>query len=68
MLRWFPRFQVATTCFSCSPSGLKFMSNQFHILYTCKTTTATGWQPNCSYYYYYYYYCYTCYWNVLVAM
>ena len=19
MLRWFPRFQVATTCFSCSP-------------------------------------------------
>jgi len=22
MLRWFPRFQVATTCFSCSPSDL----------------------------------------------
>jgi len=29
MLRWFPRFQVA-------------ISNEFHILYTCKTTTATG--------------------------
>jgi len=26
MLRWFPRFQVATTC-----SRLKFISNQFHI-------------------------------------
>jgi len=24
------------------------MCNQFHILYTCKITTATGWQPNCS--------------------
>ena len=22
MLRWFPRFQVATTCFSCSPPNL----------------------------------------------
>ena len=22
MLRWFPRFQVATTCFSCSPLDL----------------------------------------------
>ena len=28
------------------PSRLKFISNQFHILYTCKITTATGWQPN----------------------
>jgi len=25
-------------------------------LYTCKITTATGWQPNCRTYYYYYYY------------
>ena len=24
MLRWFPSFQVATTCFSCSPPDLKF--------------------------------------------
>jgi len=48
MLRWFPQFQVATTCFSCSPPDLKFISNQFHILYTYKITTATGWQHNCS--------------------
>ena len=37
-LRRFPTFQVGTTCFSCSPPS----SNQFHILYTCKITTATG--------------------------
>ena len=24
MLRWFPSFQVATTCFSCSPPDLNF--------------------------------------------
>ena len=24
MLRWFPRFKVATTCFSCSPPNLNF--------------------------------------------
>jgi hypothetical protein len=30
------------------PSWLKFIGNQFHILYTCKITTATGWQPSCS--------------------
>ena len=27
MLRWFPRFQVATTCFSCSPLDLKILTN-----------------------------------------
>jgi len=27
MLRWFPRFQVATTCFSCS--GLNSLVNNF---------------------------------------
>ena len=47
MLRWFPKFQVATTCFSCSPPDL-FVSNQFRILHACKITTATGWQLNCS--------------------
>ena len=41
-LRRFPTFQVATTCFSCSPPGLKSSSNQFHVLFTCKITTATG--------------------------
>ena len=25
ILRWFPRFQVATTCFSCSPPDLNFL-------------------------------------------
>ena len=30
------------------PSGLKFVSNRFHVLFTCKITTDTGWQPNCS--------------------
>ena len=48
MLRWFPSFQVATTCLSCSPSQLKFSSYFFSYLCTCKITTATGWQPNCS--------------------
>jgi hypothetical protein len=50
MLRWFPRFQVATTCFSCSPPDLNvnFLVISFIYLYTCKITTATGWQPNCS--------------------
>ena len=31
MLRWFPSFQVATTCFSCSPPDLNFLVNFFHI-------------------------------------
>jgi len=25
MLRWFPRFQVTTTCFSCSPPDLNLV-------------------------------------------
>ena len=45
MLRWFPSFQVATTCLSCSPPDLIFSSSY---LCTCKITTATGWQPNCN--------------------
>jgi len=31
MLRWFPSFQVATTCFSCSPPDLNFLVTFFHI-------------------------------------
>jgi hypothetical protein len=33
MLRWFPSFQVATTCLSCSPPDLNFLVNffSFHI-------------------------------------
>jgi len=48
MLRWFPSFQVATTCFSCSPPDLNFLVPFFSYLCTCKITTATGWQTNCS--------------------
>ena len=29
MLRWFPRFQVATTCFTCSPPDLNLLVNNF---------------------------------------
>ena len=29
MLRWFPRFPVATTCFSCSPPDLKLLVTNF---------------------------------------
>jgi len=42
MLRWFPSFQVATTCFSCSPPDLNFLVTLFSYLCMCKITTATG--------------------------
>ena len=29
MLRWFPRFQVVTTCFSCSPPDLNLLVTNF---------------------------------------
>ena len=29
MLRWFPRFQVATTCFSCGPPDLNLLVTNF---------------------------------------
>jgi len=31
MLRWFQSFQVATTCFSCSPPDLNFLVTFFYI-------------------------------------
>jgi len=31
MLRWFPSFQVAATCLSCSPPDLNFLVTFFHI-------------------------------------
>jgi len=40
MLRWFPSFQVATTCFLCSPPDLNFLVTFFSYLFTCKITTA----------------------------
>ena len=29
MLRWFPRFQVVSTCFSCSPPDLNLLVTNF---------------------------------------
>ena len=33
MLRWFPNFQFATTCFSCSPPDLNFLYPYFTFMY-----------------------------------
>ena len=33
MLRWFPSFQVATTCFSCSPPDLNLLDPYFIFMY-----------------------------------
>ena len=33
MLRWFPRLQVATACFSCSPQDLNFLDPYFIFMY-----------------------------------
>jgi hypothetical protein len=41
MLRWFPSFQVATTCLSCSPPDLNFLVSFYSYLCKCKITTAT---------------------------
>jgi NAD-dependent dihydropyrimidine dehydrogenase PreA subunit len=42
MLRWFPSFQVATTCLACSPPDLNFLATFFLYLCACKLTTAIG--------------------------
>jgi len=42
MLRWFPRFQVATTCFSCSHPNLNLLVTNFIFCIHVKITTATG--------------------------
>jgi len=33
MLRWFPRPQVATACFSCNPPDLNFLDSYFIFMY-----------------------------------
>jgi len=33
MLRWFPKFQVATTCFSCSHPDLNLVLSNFMFVY-----------------------------------
>jgi len=44
MLRWFPRFQVATACFSCSLPDLNFLDPYFIFMYVhnnhCHRATA----------------------------
>jgi hypothetical protein len=44
MLRWFPRLQFATACFSCSPSDLNFFDPYFIFMYVhynrCHRATA----------------------------
>jgi len=44
MLRWFPRLQVATACFSCSPPDLHFLDPYFIFMYAhnnhCHRATA----------------------------
>ena len=57
MLRWFPRLQVATACFSCSPPDLNFLDPYFIFMYMhynhCHQVTA-HLQLNIYYVYYYY--------------
>ena len=36
MLRWFPRFQVATTCLSCSPPDLNLVVTDFMFCFHVK--------------------------------
>jgi len=43
MLRWFPRFKVATACFSCSPPELNLLDPYFIFMYM-HIATATGRQ------------------------
>jgi len=57
MLRWFPRFQVATTCFSCSPPDLNLVVTNFRFCIHVKYPLPPGNNPIAvnKYYYYYYY-------------
>jgi len=46
MLRWFPCFQVATTCFSCSPPEVHFSNRTTtRLLYTCYKPLPPGSNP-----------------------
>ena len=58
MLRWFSRFQVATTCFSCSPPDLNLVVTNFIFCIQVKQPLLLGNNPIAAnkYYYYYYYY------------
>ena len=41
MLRWFPRFQVATACFLCSPPDLNFLDTYF--IFMCMHNNHCHW-------------------------
>ena len=56
MLRWSPRFQVATTCFSCSPPDLNSVVTNFMFCIHVKQPLPLGYNPIAVNYYYYYYY------------
>ena len=47
MLRWFPKLQVATACFSCSSPRFKYTRSLIMFMYMY-VTAVTGRQPNCS--------------------
>ena len=58
MLRWFPTFQVATTCFSCNPPELNLLVTNFIFCIHVKQPLPPGDNPIAvnKYYYYHYYY------------
>jgi hypothetical protein len=55
MLRWFPRLQVATASFSCSPPDLNFLDPYFIFMYMHNNYYHQV-TDNLQLYYYYYYY------------
>ena len=56
MLRWFPPFQVASTCFSWSPPDLNSVVTNCLLSYYVKWPLPPGDNPTAVNKYYYYYY------------
>jgi len=54
ILRWFPPFQVASTCFSCSPSDLNSVVTNCFLSYYVKWPLPPGDNPTAVNKYYYY--------------
>src|SRR5215470_13664259 len=54
MLRWFPPFQVASTCFSCSPPDLNSVVTNCLLPYYVKQPLPPGDNPTAVNKYYYY--------------
>ena len=55
MLRWFPTFQVATTCFSCRLPDLNLLATNSIFCMHVKYPLPPGDNLIAVYYYYYYY-------------